>query len=339
MLWSTPEVKQLNKERIRKAIQANGKCTKSKISKETGLSVATCNNTLNEMLQAGEIIKADQEEIVMGRPADRFIYNGECHHVLGVSILAASKNKIICTVGNALGKEQETTEEQAEEITYEMVERCIAACLEKDGAIDSISVGIPGVTHHGIIERCDIATLVGVPMAAQLKDRFSMDVEVRNDMDYLSLGLYYAAYSGSRNLAVAYFPEGEDAYVGCGFVINGKVLKGASRFAGELRYVAEAYGISLEEQKARMKARDSFVRYVAQFVVTIISTIDPDEIILMGHGLTEEEKDAVHAGCAAIVGEEHVPGLLVENDVDGNYRKGLIRAAINRMDFPLSELL
>ena len=339
MLWSTPEVKQLNKERIRKAIQQNGKCTKSNISKETGLSVATCNNTLNEMLESGEIIKADQEEIVMGRPANRFVYNTEFHHVLGIAITDGDKDAISYAVGDALGHQIATGEKTAEVIDYQCVEELIQEIVESDPLIDSISVGIPGVTHHGIVERCDVKSIIGIPLEENLKERFQMDVEVRNDMEYISCGLCFSTYQGNKNLAVAYFPDGEEAYVGCGFVINGKILKGATRFSGQMQYVPEAFGISTEEQKTRMYKKDSFVAYVSQIVTTIIATIDPEEIILMGNELTEDDKQAVAKICAEIVTEEHVPELAVENDVAGNFMNGLIRAAVNRMDFPLSEAL
>lgn len=339
MLWSTPEVKQLNKERIRKAIQENGKCTKSKIAKMTNLSVATSNNALNEMVEAGEIIKTDQEEIIMGRPADRFIYNSEYHHVLGVCISINGSEKISCAVGDALGKELEKEEKTLDEITYEDVEAMILEMLEKDSLVNSISVGIPGVTHDGIIERCDIPTLVGIPMEERLKEKTGMDVVVKNDMEYFAESLYYSSYSGKKNIAVAYFPEGNDAYVGCGFVVNGKIVKGASRFSGELSYVPQAFGISFEEQKRLMENRDTFVDYVSKIVLTIISTIDPEEIFLMGHDLTDEECKEVRAKCIDVVTEKHVPKMAVENDIDGTYTTGMIRAAVNRMDFPLSGML
>ena len=105
MKWSTPEVKKLNKELVRKAVKELGECTKSDVAKETSLSVATCNTLLNEMLEAGEILKQDQEVAKMGRPADRFIYNKDYHHVMSLCVLAVdSIQQIDWAVADAMGE-------------------------------------------------------------------------------------------------------------------------------------------------------------------------------------------------------------------------------------------
>ena len=83
MVRNTVEVKQLNKEKIIEAVQSRESCTKAEIARETGLSVATCGTILNEMSESGELVRMDQEDAVIGRPATLFAYNRDYRHVSG----------------------------------------------------------------------------------------------------------------------------------------------------------------------------------------------------------------------------------------------------------------
>ena len=59
-LKSISELKNLNTERIRRAIQEKRIFTKSMIFRETSLSMATCGNTINDMLEDNEVIQVDR---------------------------------------------------------------------------------------------------------------------------------------------------------------------------------------------------------------------------------------------------------------------------------------
>ena len=74
------------------------------IFRETSLSMATCGNTINDMLEDNEVIQVDREELQMGRPVARFTYNRDYLHVMGVSIFTENHKytaKIVIT--DALG--------------------------------------------------------------------------------------------------------------------------------------------------------------------------------------------------------------------------------------------
>ncbi len=55
------------------------------------------------------------------------------------------------------------------------------------------------------MERCDISTIVGVDLEGQLRRKFHIDVEVRNDMDFIAYGAYHTIYNGSANMAAVFF--------------------------------------------------------------------------------------------------------------------------------------
>ena len=338
MLWNTPEVKQLNSERVRREIQRNPKCTKAQVARATELSVATCNTIFNELLASGEIRVVDQEEAAMGRPAIRFEYNEDDHHVLGVIVsLIDNAETIDYIVGNALGETIKQGQVSCKAIDYKQIEQVIADCIAEDDLIRGITIGIPGVTANGIVERCDIDGIVGEPLEKKLEKKFGIDVMVRNDMDIMSYGVYQSDFEKQGDLCAVFFPPKGIAYVGAGMIIDGKILTGATQFSGEIRYIAEAFGMTTEQMKKDSKNEKKLTEFAVKMLVILISTIDPEKIVVMGDCFEEKDALKLRNGCAQIVGESHVPSVEIVREVLDKYTCGLIRLALNHRDFPLLE--
>mgnify|MGYP000999497260 CR=1 FL=1 len=100
----------------------------------------------------------------------------------------------------------------------------------------------------GVAGGWTVETLTGIDVERQMRDKFGITPEMRNDMDFIANGAYHSLTHHGGNLAALLFPQ--TGFVGCGFIIDGKSLHGSSRFAGELSYIAEGFGISREEQQA-----------------------------------------------------------------------------------------
>jgi len=338
MVRNTPEVKQLNTELIRREIQRNEKSTKASISKETGLSVATCNTIINELLGTGEIIQADQETVYMGRPAVRYQYNRDYHHVLVMYISNEQGiNKIEYVIADALGNQVQREQISPKTITYDLIAELVGDAIVKDSLIQGMTFGIPGVSHHGVIEYCDVESVVGIDIEGRLKQQFGIDVEVRNDMDFIASGVYHSINNISGNLATVYFPSKSDGCVGCGFVIDGKVLRGSSKFAGEISYAAEAFGVSRKEQQKLTENRQSFIEFVSKAVLIVIATIDPEVIMIIGDNITQEEIIEIQNQCKRVVSEQHIPKLITDSKISEHYLNGLIYTALKQLQFPILE--
>jgi len=338
MVRNTPEVKQLNKELIRRAIQKNEKCTKVSISKEANLSVATCNTIFNEMLEDGEIIRVDQEEIYLGRPASQFAYNPDYQHVLVMYIQnEQGVNTIEYAVADAVGNQIYREQVHPEIITYDLIKNLVENIMKEDTLIQGMAFGIPGVSHHGVIEYCDVESMIGVDVVGQIQEQFGIKVEIRNDMDFVSNGVYHTVFHHGGNLATMYFPMKEASCVGCGFIIDGKVLRGHSKFAGELSYIAEAFGISREKQAEMLMSRAAFRELVAQMILIVCGTIDPEVIMLMGNEIDEEDLAAIRKHCSKVISDKHIPRLIVDNQIAEYYINGLIRVALDQRQFPITQ--
>jgi len=338
MVRNTPEVKQLNKELIRRAIQKNEKCTKASISKEANLSIATCNTIFNEMLEDGEIIRIDQEEIYMGRPASQFAYNPDYQHVLVMYIEnEQGVNAIEYAVADAMGNQICREHVHPEIITYDLIAKLVTNVIKEDSLIQGIAFGLPGISHHGVIVNCDVESMIGVDVVGQLQTQFGIEVEIRNDMDFVSNGVYHAVEHTGGNMATMYFPLKEASCVGCGFIIDGKVLRGHSKFAGELSYIAEAFGISRKKQAEMLMNRTAFRELVSRMILIVCGTIDPEIIMLMGNEIDEVDLAVIREHCSKVISDKHIPRLIVDNRIAEYYINGLVRVALDQRQFPISQ--
>lgn len=335
MVSNTAEVKQFNKERILQSVQKRDHFTKAEISRETALSVATCSTILNEMLEAGEIVKINQEDALIGRPATLFSYNKDYQHVLGVGLsIEGAAYKLHCVVADALGAillEDITYEEQAD---CDMLIHRIAPFLEKDDKIQAIGIAIPGVAQNGLVDYCDIKEMEQVNLQKAVQDALHVHVVIGNDINLITYAIACRQDDFSHNLATVFFPE--HAVVGCGFMVNGHILKGDTMLSGELSFAARAFGISKEEQKRMGADRTKLLPFVAQLLLMIICTINPAKIVLMGHSLREADIAAITMHCLKIVDRKHIPEISVDNHVTENYIGGLLHFTLDNMQYRIS---
>ncbi|HPF79973.1 ROK family protein, partial [Nostocoides australiense] len=207
-------------------------------------------------------------------------------------------------VADALGQVRLSEQRHPDAITYSVLEELIAEQLATDELIRGIALGIPGVARDGVVEDCDVDALVGVDVAGGVRDRFGINPEVRNDMDFIATGVYTSTPHNGGSLAAMLFPE--DGYVGCGFVIDGAVLQGHSGFAGELYRIAEGFGIDRQAQLNALQDRHDFRELAAKAALIVCCTFDPEVIVLLGHGMDTDDLQAIRLLISNAVTESHV---------------------------------
>lgn len=339
MIQNTPEVKILNKENIRRQIQKQEICTKAVIARMTGLSIATCGSILNEMVRDGEIQEADMEESSVGRPAKQYVYNKDYIHVIGMYLREkGDTGEITYSTADALGNVLKTESVESETITFEIIADILEKELKEDPLIRHMTLGIPGVAHKGVIEACDIESLVGVDMSDQISTRFGIDVDVKNDMYFITVGVYGKVDLKSRDIATMYFPDPGKGFIGCGFIVDGNVVQGYTKFAGQLECALEAFGYSRERQTEVLKSRPEFREFVSKIVVMITTVVNPEVIMIMGNGFDSADITEVRENCKKIVNEHHIPRLITDsqNYIFDYYMEGLIKLALDSVQFSVT---
>lgn len=120
---------------------------------------------------------------------------------------------------------------------------CLMAALDavRDGAerlghpIVGIGAGVPGPVDTVAGRICEhvphVPELAGRALAAELSERFSLPAWVDNDVNALALGEWrFGAGRGARSLVVLAAGTG----LGAGIVLDGRLVRGAAGFGGEL---------------------------------------------------------------------------------------------------------
>ncbi len=256
---------------------------------------------------------------------------------MGVYIdICESDIKLEYVVADASARKDFMKEKREESMDYQYIrEDVIAEVIEKDPLIRGISFGVPGVVDGGIVESCDVESLTGVDIKGNIKRRFGIEAEVRNDMDFISYGIYSGA-SVEGDLATIFFPTDENGCVGAGFIIGGKVINGSSQYSGELSYIAEAFGISRKHQEEMRRDRGEFCDLVFKMVMIVIGTVDPEKIVIMGNDINSEELMRVWSKCNEVISKKHIPDISIDSNIERNYAKGLVSIALNKLQFPIS---
>jgi predicted NBD/HSP70 family sugar kinase len=335
---NTYEVKKINEEYIREAIIQSERCTKTDIAKSTGLSIATCNTVLNEMLERKEIKKIDQTDNSIGRPADLFTYDPEYIHALALFVEEHNTENILSySIANAVGEILEDGVEHPKVFSYEALESFIIGMYKKDPKIGAVALGIPGVAKNGTIESCDIESLEHVPFSDNIQKKLGIPAIVENDMNAITYYFYKENALHDEYFAVIYFPDNPHGFVGCGFIVDGKILRGASMLVGELWIVAETFGIDKKTQYEMTSQKPSFIELISKIIVTVCCTINPAHIVLSGNNLGDEDIPGICGLCEKHISPLHLPGIQVDNDLFRNYLGGLIHLVLNSALYPLSK--
>jgi len=102
-------------------------------------------------------------------------------------------------------------------------------------SISAVGVGVPGPvdTARGVVGEpvTHVPELAGRPLASELRGHFGLPVLVDNDVNALALGeAMFGAGRGARSLVVLSAGTG----IGAGIVLDGRLVRGAAGFGGEL---------------------------------------------------------------------------------------------------------
>lgn len=332
-IHNTIHVKQINTELIRKTLKVLASATKANLAQATGLSIATCGTILNELLETGEVLEDEQEDSHGGRPAKRFMYNAHFSYIACIYIKVEEfSHSLTYTVANSIGEYIESGYEEMPSVNATMIDRLIEQLIHTYGNIKAIGIGIPGVAHQGTIQICDAQELIKVPLASQLKKKYSIDIIIENDMNLMAYGFYQKQqYDQEKTIAVVTFIKG--SFPGAGLMIDGHIHKGNTRFAGEISFLA--FGITREEQYAQLHQSSTFIPLAAKMLVNLIATINPEKIALTGDQVHSEQIKDLYNACLEYIAVEHMAELHMLEQPDQDYMYGLISMTLESLDYAL----
>lgn len=136
-------VKKINQELIKQALKSMKEGTKSTIATATGLSIATCGNILNELMETGEVIETELEASNGGRPARRFIYNADFSYIACIyAKIEDGQQSLTYAVTNSVGERVDDGYIKAESIDATTIDHLVGTLIQAYNNIKAVGIGI-----------------------------------------------------------------------------------------------------------------------------------------------------------------------------------------------------
>ena len=332
--YNTSNVKQMNMELIRVAIRSMPGNTKAGIAAVTGLSHATCNNLLNELVAAGEVLELDKENNNGGRPSQRYQYNSDFFSVLSLYIDNDSKKTVLrYAVFNLAGEILEEDSLQKGHLEYQTIEDFVELALQKHPGVKTIGIGIPGVVlKQRFVNTCDVESLNNCPMADRLENRFKINTILMNDMNATAIG-YYQEQDYQQETSIAVMTFIKNNLPGSGIIADGHIFHGHTNFAGEIGYLP--YGRTREQMEEMLCRSSSAFPIIVNSICSMIAVINPETIILTGTLVEEDMIAEILKNCKELIPEEHMPQIVFKESIHDYYLKGLMAISLKNLSIPV----
>lgn len=347
------KVKEINVEMIKSALKRSGEATKAQIAEETGISVATCGKILNELCESGEVIETTQTSAGYGRPAMCYAYNGN-YALVACIYIASDMGKVFISakVSNLLGAVQDEYTQEIARANFSILEQAIEELVNKHDTLRAVAIGIPGYITSGRVGLCNFIDLMGLPLHDMLQDKFpEVKILVENDMNAAAYGFYKREY-GEKDTTIAFIYSPLNAQTGlehlqkenggmtlsdeqrtllqysinygAGFVSGGRILRGFSGFAGEVSFLPIV-------REATASDEDMSVEIVSYIIESIIPILNPETIALTGSYYDENKLKAIRDKCLKLTMSQHMPRVILLDDVHEEYVNGLINLAMEEL--------
>ncbi|MDD3205090.1 MAG: ROK family protein [Lachnospiraceae bacterium] len=330
IISTTAQVKENNKELIKKAIIELKQATKIMVAKKTGLSVATCNTLLNELARSEEIVevKLEKKASCAGRPSKTFRINDDFHLTCCISFLKDATGfsihyEIIDLLGNILSEKMLSEAE----ITYEKIYHLLQSIILEYSNLRIISISIPGMKDEdNKIVTCSIPSLIGINLVQSIEDDFGIPAMIDNDMNLIALGLYKEKKNLSSTTVISLsFENGK--CTGAGIIINGSIIHGKNNHAGDTTIlnlpVESPRGLFHSIPKINME--DSIAKVISIFIYLF----NPDIIMLTGQSMNITLIGPVSDLCKRSVGEARMPEIVYAQDTSSYLFTGLTEVTLS----------
>ena len=224
------------KSKIIEYFIANGNATNTDLSKEFNLSIPTIVKIINDMCDEGFVIEYGKLETEEGRHPSLYGINPESGYFVGVDIdstcvrigLTNFRGDLIdlLTDNNYV---QCNTQESLDELCQIIINYINKVTIPKEKIL-CININIPGRINPDTGYSYSIFNFSEVPLTTLLGERLGVEVTIENDTRAMTYGEYLkGCVAGEQNVLFVNVSWG----LALGMIIDGKLYKGKSGFAGE----------------------------------------------------------------------------------------------------------
>ena len=316
------DIKQSNVHTVLWTLCSRKTSTIKDLSQLAGLSYATVGNILNGLVESGEVLPGEPVSATGGRPIKVYSFNAEYAHVLALSArIRRGQNVIHACVGNLYGEAVWQTEQSFESIDLSSFEAMLDACLRARPTIRVLAFSLPGVERNGTVLINAYRDLVGVSFADHFQRKYHLPALVENDVNAAVFG--YSRHIGPASAIVGvYFPR---SFPGAGIVIDGKILKGADGYAGEVALMP----LGIDWLTMDFDDPQQVGPAIARMLCMLCSILNPNHVVLYGDFFTDALQGTIRQTIQTQAVRNIFPILNYQSDLDADISTGLIAQAIS----------
>lgn len=265
-------LKEENIQLIRQCFYRGGIWTKTKLSKETGISLAATTNILMSLLDNWEILLTGKAASTGGRKSKQYTLNPDYFHI--GKIIFRNRGDHYQLIAESVRADDKRIHQQQLDYTHNVHDfiTITETLLKEDYLIKILTISIPGIAINGYISLCDFKEFEGTDLGAMIRDYFHMDYIIENDVNTAAIG--YSEQYHIKNMLLLYQPKHE--FIGTGIIIDGRLYYGFHHRAGEVRFLP---GHSEEELK--QKTADNPEKVLKETILTLMAILDPEKIVYL----------------------------------------------------------
>lgn len=308
-------LRQLNTLTALRVLRGAEPMTLTELSRHTGLSRASTEDVVQDLIEHGWVTEVPPVTGVMGRPARRYRFRGDAGLALGVDI-GGHRIRAVATDldGTVLGRAQAAVRPDADRARrLSAADAVVAACL-KDSGRAAADLWAIGVASSGLVDQAGRVVLsvaipewTGLNVAEHFGAAYSCPVLVDNDSRLAALA---EQWRGVARYAKDFVYLLAGLRTGLGLVIDGKLHRGFGGAAGEIGALPAIGWIRAQEhlrgwpgvpagddpddaaghvfaaarrgERAALSAVRRYVRDLSLGTAALVLALDPQMVVLGG---------------------------------------------------------
>ncbi|AFZ66788.1 ROK family transcriptional regulator [Deinococcus peraridilitoris] len=235
-------LKLLNRTAIVNVVRAHPGIARVEIAARTGLTKMTVGGLVGDLVQEGWLREGETHARQgAGRPAQALYPNGAVHALLGVEVGVGYLNLVVTDIcGGVLQRHfkpyHPSTPEKAAEDVARMIRQVLQAHALQGRTLQGVGLAVPGLVNsqHSTVNVAPNLGWHDVPFLALVRRSLPdlSDVWVlENEANAAAIG-EYAFRAGEKPALLVQLMLGRG--VGCGVMIDGRILRGPRGYAGEV---------------------------------------------------------------------------------------------------------
>lgn len=310
-------IKSINIKSVLKTLSEHESITKSDIAKYTGLSFPTVSTVIEHLIYKNEVNEVGVEDSIGGRCAKKYSLNPM--YVVSL-LLYLEGNKLNWIVSDFCRNKIASGNLNCKDRILEEMDEIIYSIKSSYSQLASIVIGVASNVNNGkIMSHIEYKELQGINITERFEEKYGIPVIIENDMNIAIRG-YWDRHSSNDIEVVVNIYIGDNG-MGASMIINGKVLKGKSNFAGELHYLPICDD-NIKYAKEGFGESD-IVEYYGKVIQSYVSLINPNLIVLYNNVYIKGKLEDIKNYCKVRIPEEAMAKIILSDEFKEDYEFGL----------------